>query len=165
MDTQVVFDVGTKCLFNVHTPVTVVDTDGDFRLIEWTAEIGQKMNYAAHISRLLPIDAPQFTYTRALNKHKLAICDDCNRASIIETFCYDCGACAKCCQCEEDDYFDEMDCDDGDCDDLDEYGDFILKGDGGISDQSIDYMDIDTHGLYDDDGICPRCGYDHCECD
>lgn len=104
MDTEVKFDIGTKCLFNVHTPVTVADVDGDFRLIEWIAEQGQKMNYAAHISRLLPIDAPQFTYERALNKHRLAICDDCEKTSILETFCYDCGACAKCCQCEDDFY-------------------------------------------------------------
>jgi hypothetical protein len=28
-----------------------------------------------------------------------------------------------------------------------------------------DEGDFDPSGLYDDDGICPRCGYDHCECD
>jgi hypothetical protein len=28
-----------------------------------------------------------------------------------------------------------------------------------------DNNDFDPSGLYDDDGICQRCGYDHCECD
>lgn len=77
-----------------------------------------------------------------------------------EDVCRNCGAVKElvtgtpfCKMCyvmlDDDDNFDELDCDDGDCDDLDEHGDYILKGDGGISDQSIDYMDIDPDGIYD----------------
>ena len=95
------FDIGAPCLFDTRIQTTVIDKDGDYYRLEWTAENGYTMGYDTHISRLLQIDAPRFTYKRALARHQLAVCAGCERVTIVETFCYDCGSCARCCPCED----------------------------------------------------------------
>ena len=101
---DIIYPVGASVLYDARIEARVIDVKDDVRFLEWTAELGQPIRMFAHINQILPIDAPRFTYKRAAQKHTLCICETCNKPSILETFCYDCGECSDCCQCDSSDF-------------------------------------------------------------